>query len=126
VEPQGQAPGSVRGWFVVEVGVRQAWPFLGLADPESGREVRLYIDSTFSVAPGHLNLRQHDDGVFAALETLNGQTITTATATSAALDLDFGGVHLRVDGQANELTSHESWWFGRPMLPPGQPSRSPH
>jgi hypothetical protein len=98
MEPEEEHPDRVRGWFVVEVGRRQAWPFLNLADPVSGRELRLYIDSTFSVAPGYDAVRQDDVRVFVALDALDGQTVLTAAATFGRLDMDFGAFHLRVNG----------------------------
>ena len=41
----------LRGQFVVEVGLRQAWPFLTLCDnaPTPPRETRVYIGTTFHV-----------------------------------------------------------------------------
>jgi hypothetical protein len=113
VEPKEKDPSRVRNWFVVEVGRRQVLPFLALVDPDSECEVRLYVDSVFSVLPGYDSVCQHDDSVFAALDILDGQTITTAAVTSAGLEVDFGAVNLRVDGRANELTSREPGWFGR-------------
>lgn len=112
VEPEEQEPERLRGWFVVEVGRRTAHPFLNLADSESGREVRLYIDTTFSVVPGRDDVCQHDDEVFAALDALTGRTVMAATATAARLDLDLDGVRLLV-GLANDLTSGSPWWVGR-------------
>jgi hypothetical protein len=34
----------VDSFVVIEVGVRQAWPFIGFSDPRSGAERRLYLD----------------------------------------------------------------------------------
>lgn len=45
-------PELLAGWFVVEVGRRQAWPFVTLADPQTGNERRIFIDTTFAVVPG--------------------------------------------------------------------------
>ena len=107
-----QDPRSLVGWHVVEVGLRQAWPYLNLANPESGREVRLYIDTTFSVEPGHPVLRQHDPEVFAALDELNCRTVTHVDGDgSSGLRLGFDELALHVQAATNELTSHEQWWF---------------
>ncbi len=45
---------ALRGQFVVEVGVRLAWPFLTFCDDAlpSPNETRLYIDTIFRVEPG--------------------------------------------------------------------------
>jgi hypothetical protein len=113
MEPEELDPSRVQGWFVVEAGRRQAWPFLTFADPGTGREVRLYVDSTFSVTPGFDSVRQHDDSALLALDALDGETVTTVATTSQGLEVDFGGFQLRIDGRGNNLTSHSPWWFGQ-------------
>jgi hypothetical protein len=42
---------QIAGSFVVEVGFRQAWPFLGLCDnrPTPAQETRLYIDTSWTI-----------------------------------------------------------------------------
>jgi hypothetical protein len=112
MEPEEDDPHLVVGWHVVEVGLHQAWPFVGLADPESGREVRIYIDATFSVRPGWVSLGQEDDGVFAALASLVGTTIQPAEVQGDALVLDLGDSSFMVAGEANAKTTHSPWWIG--------------
>ena len=62
VQPEEMDPAPLVGRHVVEVGMRQAWPFLTLADPESGREVRLYVDAPLTVGSGAITIRQDDRG----------------------------------------------------------------
>lgn len=109
-------PSLLRGWHVVEVGRRQAWPFIGLADPQTGRELRLYIDSTFSVLPGWTDLRQHDDAVVPALDALTALTVEAVRETPDEISLDLAGFTLAVAAVPNELTSHSPWWIA-----PGSP-----
>lgn len=113
MEPEELRPSVLKGWYVVEAGRRQAWPFVGLADPQSGREVRLYIDSTFSVLPGWPELRQHDDSVVPALDELNGLTVTGVRRTpDESLEFEFGGLVLTVSEVPNALTSGSPWPIG--------------
>jgi len=113
VEPEEQEPARLIGWNVVEAGRRQAWPFVGLADPQTGREVRLYLDTTFSVLPGHPGIGQHDDVALRALDALSGGSVTSVRTDGGGLDLVLGHLTLSVVGDANELTSHSPWWVGR-------------
>lgn len=115
MEPEKIDPSALKGWHVVEAGRRQAWPFLGLADPHSGREVRLYLDSTFSVVPGWRELRQHDDAVLPALDTLTALTVTDVRdVPGEAIGFEFERAVLTVAALPNELTSHSPWWIGSP------------
>ncbi|HLS25927.1 MAG TPA: hypothetical protein VK063_08650 [Beutenbergiaceae bacterium] len=100
----------LRGWFVVEAGRRQAWPFIVLSDPDTGTEVRVYIDTTFSVRPGWQALRQDDDAVLAALDSLQGLTVTAGRSGPGGLLVQFGQHELRVETQPNDLTTHDVWW----------------
>lgn len=68
MEPEEIDPALFVGRHVVEVGVRQAHPFLTFADRVSGREVRLYIDAPLCVLPDTSVFRQDDDGLLQALE----------------------------------------------------------
>lgn len=45
---------ALRGCFVTEVGVRQAWPFLTFCDSNlnPAQERRLYIDTAFRIDDG--------------------------------------------------------------------------
>lgn len=113
VEPEEQEPSRLIGWHVVEAGRREAWPFVNLADPQSGREVRLYLDTTFSVLPGYTGVRQHEATALPALDALSGASVTSVRAEDGGLDLVLGNLTLSVLGKPNELTSHAPWWVGR-------------
>lgn len=108
------------GWFVVEAGRRQAWPFLTLAAPEAGTEVRLYIDATFSVDPGWDAVRQDDDALV-ALDSLNGLTIVSSRSGDDGLRVDLGAATLQVQPRPNELTTHAVWWTGPGAAQPPAP-----
>lgn len=103
------APSELVGWFVVEAGRRQAWPFVNLADPNSGREVRIYLDAAFAVEPGWPTLRQDDDVAILALSTLDGLTVSATDGTDGGLRLMFGDASLAVVGEVNELTVDSAW-----------------
>src|SRR4051794_31432976 len=113
MEVEEQEPERLCGWFVTEVGRRTAQPFVNLADPESGREQRLYIDTHFSVSPDRVHVHQHGDEVFSALDGLRGLWVAAARATPDPLDIDFDdGPRLTV-GLANEQTGGSPWWVGK-------------
>jgi hypothetical protein len=107
-------PSLLVGWFVVEIGRRQAWPFLTLANPDTGRELRLYIDTTFAVQPHTPRVSQHDDKVPSALTPFENQTITDVGSSDDELRLSVPGATLVLDTRGNELTSHAPWWLGVP------------
>lgn len=91
------------GTFVVEVGERQAWPFVTFCnnDPTPPVETRLYIDTDYSLAGA------------ASLGDLMSLEVDTATVEDAALLLTFtGGAMLDISGVANATTSHDVWWLG--------------
>jgi hypothetical protein len=112
MEPEEKDPSLLVGWQVVEARRRQAWPFVNLADPGSGREVRLFIDATFSVNPGWSNVKQHDDAVLHALDSLSGLTVTSVQSADENLALHLDDVLSLIQGIGNELTSHSPWWIG--------------
>jgi hypothetical protein len=112
VQPEELEPSRLIGWHVVEIGTRQAWPFLTFADPQSGRESRLYIDSTISVSPGWPRLDQDDAAVLAALAAVSMATVVGSRVVDGALELTLDHHVVRVDRQANHLTSGSPWWFG--------------
>ncbi|GAA0562811.1 hypothetical protein GCM10009546_26310 [Actinomadura livida] len=103
----------------MEVGERQAWPFLTFAHPGHDPETRLYIDAEITVAPSprlpndldsHLN-------VLVTLSGLNGATVASATIDqNNALILTFDDqprTRLTVSGQPTEATTGEPWWLRR-------------
>lgn len=103
------------GAFVVEVGVRQAWPFLGFCDNReaSSKETRLYLDASWSIdaEPGRGAADTRD--WLAAAEALNGLTVSDAVAQSGgALRLVFAcGAALSVSGETTTESSGEPWWL---------------
>ncbi|WP_146605294.1 hypothetical protein [Jiangella anatolica] len=114
MQPEEDDPALLVGAHVVEAGRRQAWPFLNLYNPDTEREVRLYIDTTFSVHPGWSALQQDDDPVLNALDSLNGLMVTAVERTDHALRLVLGNEYLQIDGDDNRLTTHSPWWIGVP------------
>jgi hypothetical protein len=110
---------ALRGQFVVEVGVRQAWPFLTFCDNKltPPLETRLYIHTTFHVGTGATVFGDGDpDAALAALLELNNRTVTDASVGDASelrLTFDHGAV-LSVDSEPSAFTSHDIWWLGKP------------
>jgi hypothetical protein len=69
---------QLAGSFVVEIGLRQAWPFLGLRDnrPSPAQEIRLYINATWSIETASLTTGSDDDITWlTAALAFNGETI---------------------------------------------------
>lgn len=107
-----ETPRLLVGWFVVEIGRRQAWPFLTLAHPGTGRELRLYIDTTFAVQPDATRVRQHDDAALTALIPLENQTITAVTESDGKMHLAVPDATMALNTVGNEFTTHSPWWIG--------------
>ena len=114
MQPEEEDPTLLVGAFVVEAGRRQAWPFINLHHPDTNREVRVYIDTTFSVHPTWPAMEQDDRPVLEALDSLDGLTVTTVERPGYGLHLVFDDTQLRIDGVANRLTSGSPWWVGLP------------
>jgi hypothetical protein len=110
METEELDPMLLVGRFVIEIGKRQAWPFLGIREPQSGREIRLYVDTTCSVSSR--KFRQDDAKLICALERLNSLTISQVDVSSDALILKFGNEVLRIGGVGNDLTTQAPWWVG--------------
>lgn len=114
-------PRSLVGFFVTEVGVRQAWPFVTFAS-NSGTtrptEPRLYIDTACEVIPPPpsvfgLEAEEPPFALPALLELLNLTVTVVTVADNAHLGLGFdGGVTLRVSGTPSAWTTHDVWWLG--------------
>ena len=108
-------PTSLRRAVVVEVGVRQAWPFLAFAWSSGDRECRLYIDTTF-----RLGSEDNDHGdaerAAAALLDLNNRTVIEAAADDESrLTVRFARDRLLVvEGTPAAFTTQDVWWFGQP------------
>ena len=116
MEPEESDPGLLVGRHVVEIGRRQAWQFLTVADPETGREVRVYVDAPLTVTSG-AQMGQEEPGFLRALDELNLRTITAADVVDGTLVLQVDGVEVRVSGESDDLTSGSPWWIG--MQAPG-------
>jgi hypothetical protein len=107
---------ALRAQFVVEVGVRQAWPFLTLCDNAHTppRETRLYIGTTFRVGSSPLTFADGDpEPAVAKLLELNNRTVT-AVAVGADKELrvvfDGGQSTLVVDAVPRDFTG-DIWWL---------------
>jgi hypothetical protein len=98
-------PAKLVGGFVVEVGSRQAWPFVGFCDnaPTPPVETRLYIDTDYEVVGV--------DG----LPALMGLTVSSAgVGPGESLAIVFAeGAKLVISGDANATTTGDVWWLGR-------------
>ena len=105
------------GCFVVEVGVRQAWPFLTFCDnaPTPPVERTLYIESWIEVVPATEivpgeSLRTQ----WQALYVLNGLTVESIDVRGDS-DLHVGfttGEKLTVGGEQGPDASQPPWWIG--------------
>lgn len=106
------AVSELAGSFVVEVGQRQAWTFIGFADirPTPSRETRLYIDAIWHTSPAGAPSRHH----MLRLMDLDGSTIETASTVGdpASLVITFeGGPQLTIPGEPAYASSGGAWWF---------------
>ncbi|MDA0180113.1 hypothetical protein OJ997_07380 [Solirubrobacter phytolaccae] len=106
------------GQFVVEIGVRQVWPFLGFCDnrPTPSTEVRFYFDAPFSTSEPDWWLTEGDpDAGLPHLLELNGMTVTAverAEDRSLTIVFDDGDARLTVSGEPTAHTTGDVWWFG--------------
>jgi hypothetical protein len=110
------------GHTVVEIGCRQAWPFLELIDPSAEREIRLYIDADVRIeGDGGGTFGQEDTGLLAALARILNCAIERAeTAPGGDLHVTFSdGYALVVSGDDNANTTAAPWWFGLVSSCPG-------
>jgi hypothetical protein len=107
---------QIAGSFVVEVGFRQAWPFLGLCDnrPTPAQETRLYIDTSWTI---EANVSANGGGAnddiawLTAAVALNGRTFTSVRIDddgTLRLTTD-SGVVLLVSGEPKPYTVGEAW-----------------
>jgi hypothetical protein len=107
---------ALRGQFVVEVGVRQAWPFLVFCDnaPTSPRETRLYIGTTFRVGSSPQSFADGDpDPAVGQLLELNSRTVTDVAVgpgNELRLVFDGGQSTLTVDAIRRDC-SNDIWWL---------------
>jgi hypothetical protein len=112
------APGLLRERFVVEIGIRQAWPYVTFADNNDGAtppEVRLYIDSSFTVVPAPIDLGtgEEDDErlwLLRLAEVINLTVQDVTVEDNANLMVSFhGNVCLRVSGHGAPWTTGDVW-----------------
>jgi hypothetical protein len=109
---------ALRGQFVVEVGVRQAWPFLTLCDnaPTPPRETRLYIGTSFRVGSSPQTFADgHPEPAVAELLELNNRTVTDVAVSAdneLRLVFDGGRSALTVDAVPRAFTGDNIWWIG--------------
>lgn len=106
------AVAELAGCFVVEVGQRQAWTFIGFADnrPTPGRETRLYIDAEWHLHPSG----QMGSDPFIQLLELDGLTVDAARTSTdpASLVVMFdNGARLVVAAEPAFPTSGAAWWL---------------
>jgi hypothetical protein len=109
-------PDEIDGCFVVEVGERQAWPFVTFCDNRgaSSREVRLYLDSSWALdTQDHASGSSYDAQTIVALLDLNNLTVERARVNDRGdLEISFaGGSRLIASGTATAETVGEPWRF---------------
>lgn len=107
-------PSDLVGCFVVEVGERQAWPFVTFCDNRATppREARLYIDTLVQVESPD-SAAVPDGPVLVQLLALNNLSVTGIEQTSGSIVVAFdNGSRLRVSGEAEKWTTGDVWWFG--------------
>ena len=112
-------PEDLIGSFVVEIGVRQAWPFLTFVDtrPAPEEERRLYIESGITVTPAtELTPCNSLSTQWQALFVLNGLVVSSVDVSpDADLRIEFEtGESLVVFGDQDAEASGPPWWIGHP------------
>ncbi|MEV6303668.1 hypothetical protein AB0M02_29955 [Actinoplanes sp. NPDC051861] len=106
---------QLAGCFVVEIGIRQAWPFLGICDsrPAQARETRLYIDAEWAIELITRTTGGADDdrAWLTAAVVLNGRTVESARVEhDGCLRLATDSGHnLVISGQPQPYTVGEPW-----------------
>lgn len=105
--------GDLPGTFVVEVGIRQSWPFVGFCDNRFAEslELRLYLNTTWRLG----EIRSDDVPATQWLtiaDRINGLTVDTASVDAhGSLRLGFhDGPSLTLAEQARP-TGEEAWWL---------------
>ncbi len=105
-------PTELVGCFTVEVGERQAWPFITFCDNRGSksREVRLYLDTSYSVRSpnGDASL----EGTVYDLLELNNLLVDAVEVSEDALVITWaGGFRLQVSNVAEPQTTGDVWWL---------------
>lgn len=106
---------NLEGCFVVEVGVRQAWPFIVFCDNSQAlsAETRLYIDAKWSVNETTGSPESDHGKWLTSAVKLNNCTITNVLLDAdhnLRIDTDYGD-SLTVSGEPTPTTGGEPWWF---------------
>jgi hypothetical protein len=107
-------PQELVGTFVVEIGERQAWPFLTFCDNGAtpSREARLYIDTGFTLN-GALAWSAADEPAVVELLPLNNLAVVAVDVHGTELSLTFSDdTHMVVSGVAAWWTTGDVWWLG--------------
>jgi len=106
---------GLAGSFVVEIGIRQAWPFVGFCDnrPARSRETRLYIDADWSIDAAVVDDVEDDERWLLTAARLNGANVVGAYVdTDGTLNVETDEGHtLVVSGEATASTVGEPWGF---------------
>ena len=106
--------GELVGSFVIEVGVRQAWPFIGFCDNRDAlsKETRLYVDAPWAIDGEAGGSPADTERWLSAVDSLNGLTVSAAQVEGAGLRLDLAdGSYVTASGEAASETVGEPWWF---------------
>lgn len=100
------------GWDVLEVGLRQAWPFITFGAPTPEREERrLFIDADFSMTAA--SGESVEGTALVRLEPLTLRIVEEIQLAAELLTLRFDdGVVLTVSSLANPDTVGPPWWIG--------------
>jgi hypothetical protein len=104
------------GSFVVEIGIRQAWPFVGFCDnrPTRSRETRLYIDATWSIDDVVDDVEDDDRRLLTAARLNGVNVVRTYGGTDGSLNVETDRGHtLVVSGEPTARTVGEPWQFSR-------------
>jgi hypothetical protein len=111
---------NLRGYFVVEIGMRQAWPFVAFASNDADAdpaEARLYIDSSFTVAPAPSGSGNGSEDEV-ALWLLRLEPLLSAKVRDVHVEPDgtlemlfVGDTRLCISGTAAAWTTHDVWWL---------------
>lgn len=107
---------DLRGASVVEVGVRQAWPFLTFAWPDRDEECRLYIDTVFRLDGEDLADGDSERAAAALLPLSSGNVTEVVLGDDAGLTLHVETPARRVlavAGTPAAFTTHDIWWLAR-------------
>ena len=103
------------GTFVVEVGTRQAWLFVGFCDDRGTKatEFRLYIDAPWTIGDTTGDADSDETWMVSALEINNRTVLNVLVDTELNLRIDFlNAPSLMVSGEPTATTAGDPWWLG--------------